>query len=852
MSSRQCKTDPLLSLTGYLAFFPYILGNAWKKQQHQFRAFPAPSTLTGRKLNSLVDLYIEERNKGKVVTPEYLTKKPCQFPVTEQLLKQILVARAEIVREMEEEDGGVSGDSEVLSAMANAELCRRWTLSFPNLRMTSKQLISIHEMLTYDTSKSSASPEIECSLSDVWKLLEKSVPSSAASSGRRRLRAGAEDDLEDDYEVDDDEAGIDFPEVEDKYDGETVSLDQMQEWLVETQGCPATNEGVGRRPRLAIKHRRRFWTESRLQMAETCRLLALAKRYWTRRRRARDSLCGHRPSRVPSLAQTIHAEWKRLAAGTEAASLSRPEILARCARTIRCEKRRSRKLAEKRLDEWRRLCEEFSRSEDLTRVIPEGSNVSEECSALTNTPPRSSVTNVTGSQGDYSLGAFAGRLTSLSKIASVPMASNAGRNFHKDDDVLAYIGDVQRMGAGGGAHITWTPEVIRDLIEARRVARSRKREWEAWATREFGGVGFAYNNPEVKTAKVDDMFKEEWAKLRPDMKNLSIWTLVSYARKYDNLKKQLIIDNGQQRENKQEEGDSKEDNDEDTDTVPTTRTIHTNVYFANSAIPLFDLKELHKLPYVRPEFRDLLISRQRAKETQERPENRGLSLAHLWASEWQDLHPTEPRSGVQLMRRLYELERIPGYLAAIAPAILRRAVVVEADEDPKEPPQPDEDEVLRLVPRKRIFPEDEERHGYPDEEYVNANCKERFWSRLRVTVEKVPVAPPKRPRLAVRIASFSKDVHALAKHNFAVPALELEGGERLPWDDADDEEDDEDEVHGPSTLPPKSRALRLPSSLFNPPADPAKEALSSDRFRCLKCSKDFHNVNNFHHHIQMH
>ena len=66
-----------------------------------------------------------------------------------------------------------------------------------------------------------------------------------------------------------------------------------------------------------------------------------------------------------------------------------------------------------------------------------------------------------------------------------------------------------------------------------------------WAIRKYGGVGIAYNNPNVTFSKVDDMFKEEWAKRRPALANLSIWTLVSYARKFDSLKKQLIQDHNQ-------------------------------------------------------------------------------------------------------------------------------------------------------------------------------------------------------------------------------------------------------------------------------------------------------------------
>ena len=35
-------------------------------------------------------------------------------------------------------------------------------------------------------------------------------------------------------------------------------------------------------------------------------------------------------------------------------------------------------------------------------------------------------------------------------------------------------------------------------------------------------------------------FAEEWAKRRPSLANLSIWTLVSYAKKFDTMKKQLV------------------------------------------------------------------------------------------------------------------------------------------------------------------------------------------------------------------------------------------------------------------------------------------------------------------------
>ena len=45
------------------------------------------------KLTTLIDMYmyVEEMHRGRITSPEYLTKVPCGFEVTELVLKQILV-----------------------------------------------------------------------------------------------------------------------------------------------------------------------------------------------------------------------------------------------------------------------------------------------------------------------------------------------------------------------------------------------------------------------------------------------------------------------------------------------------------------------------------------------------------------------------------------------------------------------------------------------------------------------------------------------------------------------------------------------------------------------------------------
>merc|ERR1712137_966656 len=103
---------------GFLIFFPYLLGTRWREKY-------SSSSLTGRKLTTLIDMYVEEKRRGRITSPEYLTKVPCGFEVTELVLKQILVCH-------------------------------------PEIKLTPKQIISIHHMLNFEPGKDEPSPEIVC------------------------------------------------------------------------------------------------------------------------------------------------------------------------------------------------------------------------------------------------------------------------------------------------------------------------------------------------------------------------------------------------------------------------------------------------------------------------------------------------------------------------------------------------------------------------------------------------------------------------------------------------------------------------------------------------------------------
>ena len=125
------------------------------------------------------------------------------------------------------------------------------------------------------------------------------------------------------------------------------------------------------------------------------------------------------------------------------------------------------------MEEWRAMAKVYMANEGAVEVLDEEEEA-----------------KLASKESDLLLGAVAdavngdtkqpliSRLTSLSSISSIKMASNANRNFHNDADVLEYIEDIQQLGNKSTANLTWTPEVIGDLIEARRRARRRKAKWE--------------------------------------------------------------------------------------------------------------------------------------------------------------------------------------------------------------------------------------------------------------------------------------------------------------------------------------------------------------------------------------
>ena len=767
---------------GYLMFFPYLLGSKWREK---YPAFP----IQGRDLVSLIDMYIEEKRRTKVA-PEYLTKVPCNFIVTETILKQIQMCHHEAAQKLQKSafDRFKKGEnSSIEPAHIYVEMCKRWLKVHPDIRMTTKQLISIHRMLDFEGTYMSSnigisspepSPEIICHMADVWKLLDKEISDQqiiidVEDENSEEDPLFEEECLEMERELNskfiknepqDDDC---FEILDSRFDSdENLSMDQLQEWNNATHYIRSEVSKVkSTRPRYTIKNPRLYWSTHRVEDLLACRKFAIQHFKTQKKKISTNKNCQ---------IDLLFNAFKKLHKNT---TLSKFQIMGKCIRNIRNQKRRQFRKDAKVIKKWKVLCSTFLENEENIKVTNEELDATLKIDGqvmplkgemeLTEDDDRLLAPNELNSNieqlNNAGLGGF--RLTNLNQNLG-NLKLNDGNpnnlNFNRDQDVLAYIKETQNLTGKGNHGVTWTADVIADLVHARSEARRRKREWEIWATKKYGGIGIAYNNPNIHYKKVDEMFKEEWSKLRPDLSSLSVWTLVSYARKYDALKKQLIVDNGQVEETGEQKiprfGYRRDVTSNSTNSsgniAPTKAVISlpsfSTVFYPDSGLPKYDLELLEKLEGVTQEFKDLIRTRQLAKERQISysnsepsihnegifkgpPSDSQASLLYLWRQEWIK-HKPEFKSlakGNLLLKRLWTLFRVGSNWTRTRPALLRQATDLNRKEYSFKP-NIQGDEILHIRPRRPVFPEDEWQELIHDEDmapHSNGNTV-LLWSNV--------------------------------------------------------------------------------------------------------------------------
>ena len=242
-----------------------------------------------------------------------------------------------------------------------------------------------------------------------------------------------------------------------------LSMDDIVAFVTQTSALNTTPKERAKRPRYAVKNLRRFWSHERV--SDLVDSFEEAGRKWANRGRRR---------REPFI-EMLYKEWLRRHGPRIRGCAGRRDVVAKVIWLIRRAKRVRQSEFEKTAEGWRRMAKEYMANEGAVEVVDEEEEAkvaTKEGELLLGTPSPADDMNSDTKQPLVS------RLTSLSSISSIKMASNANRNFHNDADVLEYIEEIQQLGNKSTANLTWTPEVIGDLIEARRLARRRKAKWE--------------------------------------------------------------------------------------------------------------------------------------------------------------------------------------------------------------------------------------------------------------------------------------------------------------------------------------------------------------------------------------
>jgi len=256
-------------------------------------------------------------------------------------------------------------------------------------------------------------------------------------------------------------------------------------------------------------------------------------------------------------------------------------------------------------------------------------------------------------------------------------------DYNNDEVVLKYIRE--KEGNKKTQHsLVWNYTAIGQLLEARKLAKSRRGQWEEWAVWKHGTLEAAYSNPRVKAPKMDELLVEEWGKVRPNQADLSAWTLTSYLKKFDTLKQSLIDEQEKEKRKKRE-------------------SISVTEYFPGSNIPKYDLEQIACRKGLMKEVAMLIGTRQRAKLRQlEEMECKKFSYLELWRQQW-NMEGGIKMTGFELRARLAELEKRPRVSARLKRCLVKKVTTLEEIENQKSKTINEEELTTNISDRPSVF-----------------------------------------------------------------------------------------------------------------------------------------------------
>ena len=420
-----------------------------------------------------------------------------------------------------------------------------------------------------------------------------------------------------------------YRRVNDKKEDDNVSFNKIGRWLKRVNNIGSVKK-FERRPRLVTNNLRLFWSNEKVEILKQSNLVAFDKWRFAKHRK------------YANLKNLIVDEFKsRITSG--ASNLSPGQILGKLSQIQRVGRSRLA-IAESR--EWNKYVTEYN------EFLENEADIETE---------------------EY--------VDSVAEKVVKREFLDGEVDYNIDANVLDYIRE--KEGGKKSAAPVWGSSSLYFLLKARTLALARRDKWEKWAVAKHGSLQVAVSNPRVKVPKVEELLMEEWSQLRPNMSGISAWTLNSYLKKFDGVKRTLIEDQEEARRLRE---------------LRAAPPVRMNCH-PNTDIPIYKLSQLETYPKLPANVKQLIGSRQRALTSQ--PAS-SLRYLHLWAEQW--LQETGERTeGWMLQQRLHKLQSslsVRNKLRKFAEILEGEAAERNADIDPLSFEY--EDPVV--APRDSMFP----------------------------------------------------------------------------------------------------------------------------------------------------
>jgi len=365
----------------------------------------------------------------------------------------------------------------------------------------------------------------------------------------------------------------------------TLSLDVVGRWFRRVKNIRRGLGSLGRRPRLIQKNPRLYWSLERVELLRQARERGVVKWIVGRRRKS-------------SVGEMVVREFRKVM-GEVGKRVSDRQILGKLAQI---QKREMVSLCREEDKMWEELVKDYNEylvSEENIETI---------------------------------------EFMDISEVATKHHSEDGLPDYSRDEDVIDFIRE--KEGGRKVANLVWSSSSLSILLKAREIARLRRADWESWAVSKHGTLHAAYSNPRVRVPKMEELLVEEWGRLRPNQSGISAWTLNSHLKKFDNLKRQLMDDQLEDRRIREAKA-----------APPATVQFHHN-----TNIPLYNLTQLSSCSKLPTTIRQLVATRQRAKLRQDTDQQ--LNYLELWANQW-EMEFGEKVEGMELQNRLHQMQARP-------------------------------------------------------------------------------------------------------------------------------------------------------------------------------------------------